>query len=378
MKISTQLKERDKLIIALLCTIAIIGGIIAASNWYSKRDLPIVLNKNNDNSDTQDDEAIAKLSKIKPTNTKDLLYSDISFLDLPIYPQAWVKRNFSVSDEVNLLVSGPSGDPDKDGLINKEEYFYGSDPQKKISLCINEKEGCDKPNDKQAVDSNISPLTGLDLVTPKKFSIKKQDYAIINRIEESFETAAEEGVDFPTLYQLSRKIDLSPELNSIKILITENSRESLLNYINLRVDLLENYSEENELTNFIEVYETSNIQELTDIKKKYIELEEKLTNNYVPKKYTDAHQAYILLFKKFQQLIDIRINGLSQTDVNIEQFRSVSKEKSTELVWVYRFISESEERIKKTDDKEKAEGKEVISEKVIEKNNTIDNSNKKN
>ena len=342
------MRERDKLLLVILGTTLLLAGIFYVSGLYDLRNSPLNFNnQNNSNNSASENDSFARLQGIQPTKTRDLLYSDITFLELPIYPTAWVERNFEVSEEVNELVSGPAADPDNDGLINKEEYFYGSDPKDANSLCINVAAGCDRPNDGEAVARNISPLTGLELITPKRFSIKKQDYAIINRIEESFETASAEGVDFPTLYQLSRQIDLGDELEAIPVNGTENDRDTVTDYINVRVDIIETYSEENEISNFIELYETSNVDELLAIKQEYINLENNFQNNFVPAQFVETHQAYVLLFQKFQELVDIRVAGLQNPDLNLDEYRAVSQEKATELVWVYRYISEAEERLSK-------------------------------
>ena len=341
------MRERDKLAVVILGTLLLIGGILYASSLYDLSSNPLIPNQTqNNNSNTNlTGSSLARLSQIEPASTRDLLYSDITFLELPIYPSAWVARNFEVSEEVNELISGPGADPDNDGLVNKEEYFYGSNPKTAVSLCINLGEDCNEPNDGEAVRQNTSPLTGLELIVPNRFSIKKQDYAILNRIEESFETASEEGVDFPTLYQLSRTIDLSEEVAAIPVNSTVNERDTIIDYTNVRIDIIERYSEENEISNFVELYETSSADELRQIRESYVELENNLQNNFVPEQFVETHRAYVLLFRKFQELIDIRVAGLENPNLDLEEFREVSQQKATELVWVYRLISEAEERL---------------------------------
>jgi hypothetical protein len=350
MKTTNSLKESQKIVIAVLGTITILASVFLATNWYNNRNKTIILESDVPVTDLNA-EILTNLDTQKNLiETRELLYNEISFLDLPIYPEAWVKRNFNVTDQTNKLISDALADPDKDGLTNKEEYFYGSDPNKAKSLCVNV-EKCDQPDDKQAVDQDISPLTGLTLVTPKQFSIRKQDFAVVNRIQDSFETASKEGIDFPTLYQLSRNINLIDEINAIEILTTENNRESVNNYINARLDILEKYSEESELSNFVEIYEASSIEDLQKIKDKYVALEEKLQNEFVPIKYTQSHKAFILLFRKFQNLIDIRMEGFREGDIEMTEFQKKGKTKATELVWVYRYVSETESTLRAEENK---------------------------
>lgn len=349
------MRERDKVLVAILGTAIVIGGIFFASNLYDggTRIREAANNINIAGTNGREKALLDSLAaSTDPVDTRSLLYSDVELLDLPIYPEAWVDRNFSPSERANKLISGDVSDPDNDNLSNKEEYFYGSNPKEAYSLCVFAGEGCNKPNDAEAVNQGISPLTGLELITPGKFTIKKQEFAIFDRIEDSFETASREGVDYPTLYQLSRQIDLSNQLESIDILEQEDTRDNFINYINIRISIIEDFSQDNELTNFIEIYQTSELPELEKTKEKYIDLEQRMLNTFAPKRYNKAHKAYIFLFQKFQDLIDLRIEGISSSTSETEEFKKRSQDQATELVWAFRAVNELEEEIKEFEDEE--------------------------
>ncbi len=352
MKISTKMRERDKILVAVLGTVLIIGGVFFANTAYenSRQTQRVEDNFLAQSNNTSQEELNQLAANSNPVDTEKLLFSEVELLDLPIYPVAWVERNFSPNEQANQFVSGEVSDPDQDGLTNKEEYFFGSNPKESFSLCVFEGDDCSKPNDGDAVEQDISPLTGLELITPGRFTVKKQDFAILNRIEDSFEVAAKEGVDYPTLYQLSRQIDLSDQLNAIEILEQEDNRDNFINYTNIRISIIEDFSQEDELTNFVEIYETSQIPELQSTKDKYIDLEQRMLNTFSPSRYAKAHRGYIFLFQKFQDLIDLRIEGIETETNNTESFKERSQSQATELVWAFRAVNELEEAVAEFED----------------------------
>ncbi|MBC7472054.1 MAG: hypothetical protein H7196_02205 [candidate division SR1 bacterium] len=332
-------KLQFKKIIAISISIVIVTLAIVAF---------VVLNKkkktdqtNNTSYETKD--ILDKLGKsIDKINLDDVLYDTISFKELPVYPKAWVEKYFSFSEQANQLISGPNADADGDGLTNKEEYFYASSPVNKDTLCNGSKEekGCNGNNDKQNVDAGISPLTGLTLDSYDKVKIKKQDYAILNRIQDSFENAAKEGVDFPTLYQLSKTIDLNDEYKKISALTQSNDRVNIVNYISFRAKLLQNIIDESEVGLFSELYQSTKIDEIKNVKKKYLDKNEELKNTYVPERFVELHRAYIFFFDKIIQLLDLRIEGISEKKTESKDFRNRSKKMGVEIMWSYRKLSD--------------------------------------
>lgn len=296
-----------------------------------------------DNASYETKDIIDKLGKsIDRVNLDSILYDIISFKELPVYPKAWVEKYFSLSEQSNQLISGPNADADTDGLTNKEEYFYASSPVNKDTLCngLKDEKSCNGSTDKQNVDAGVSPLTGLTLDSYDRVKIKKQDYAILNRIQDSFENAAKEGVDFPTLYQLSKTIDLNDEYKKINTLTQSNDRINIVNYISFRARLLQNIIDESEIGLFSELYQSTKIDEIKNIKKKYVDKNEELKNTYVPERFVELHKAYIFFFEKVIQLLDLRIEGVTEKKTESKDFRSKSKQIGVEIMWSYRKLSE--------------------------------------
>ena len=348
--IATSITGKHKQTLVIAGTVAIVSSFILSYIWLNP-DLRSKVYKTSSSGNTNQTarDAVDKLGKsLDQVNLDAVLYDVIPFRSLPVYPIGWVQRFFATSEQSNQLISGPDADADKDGLTNKEEYFYASNPIIKDTLCEGklDDKNCKGSNDKQNVDAGISPLTGLTLDSYDKVKIKKQDYAILNRIQDSFENAAKEGVDFPTLYQLSKTIDLSSQYNTIKVLTQSDDRVNIINYISFRAKLLQEIVDQGEVAVFSELYGSTKIDEIQKIKTKYVAKVDELRNTYIPEKFIGLHRAYIFFFERVIELLDIRIDGISQKKTESEDFRKISKTKGVEVMWGYRTLLDISSNLK--------------------------------
>ena len=348
--IATSITGKHKQTLVIAGTVAIVGSFILSYIWLNpdlRTKVYKVSSTGNTNQTARD--AVDKLGKsLDQVNLDTVLYDIISFKNLPVYPIGWVQRFFTPSEQANQLISGPDADADNDGLTNKEEYFYASSPVNKDTFCngkIDDK-NCKGNSDKQNVDAGISPLTGLSLDSYDKVKIKKQDYAILNRIQDSFENAAKEGVDFPTLYQLSKTIDLSDQYSTIKVLTQSNERVNIINYISFRSKLLQEVIDQGSVAIFSELYGSTKVDEIKNTKNKYVSKVDELKNTYIPERFIDLHRAYIFFFERVIELLDIRIDGVSQKKIESEDFRKISKIKGVEVMWGYRTLLEISSNLK--------------------------------
>jgi hypothetical protein len=345
--INNFLSQQKKSIIILISILLVFVGISGYLVYTGKAKLPFV--KKQSNSNATADDIVNKLGRsLEQVNLDTVLYDNISFKELPVYPVGWVERFFTNSEQANQLISAPNADADSDGLTNKEEYFYASNPKNKDTLCEGKRDDktCFGKTDKENVDSGLSPLTGLTLDSFDKIKIKKQDYAILNRIQDSFENASKEGVDFPTLYQLSKTIDLSSEYGKISILTQSNDRVNIVNYITFRATLLQDIADQGEVTLFSEVYKSIKIEEIKATRKKYSDKTEELKNTYTPERFAELHKAYIYFFEKVVQLLDLRVEGISEKKIESKEFRDRSKVQGTQVMWAYRKLSEISSNLK--------------------------------
>lgn len=283
--------------------------------------------------------------RIVSLNSQNRIYQTIRISDLPIYPEAWRERHFNSEELRNSLISGPEADPDNDGLSNKEEYFFGSHPKNADTLCSGKRgkqEGgidCQGLNDKQNIEKGISPLTGLPLEEPPEITILSQDLGILESLKESFEIASREQIDFPTLYQLSRTIDLEQEFKSIKVLELTDNTQNILDYQRNRLQVLENFASDESLRTLIEIYQITRPEQFNQIRSNYQAKLENLQKMGVPKTYANSHRAYVLIFQKIVELIDLRRASLSEENLSETTFKEQVQSKAVELVWAYRKLA---------------------------------------
>jgi hypothetical protein len=344
------LKQWQKQAVALIATvvsISLVAGIWSLSTNQGLRDR--FFGKKTDQTEVvkkQDTETAAFLQKFNETlkgfNPDTVLYKEVSLEDLPIYPKIWVDRYFSPEEQVNALISGEAADGDGDGLSNKQEYLYGSNPRVTDTLCENRLDKniqCSGRNDKQNVDANISPLTGLSLDTPKKFQIKQQDFAFISQLKDSLTEAANEGVDFPTLYQEARLVNLRSEIPSFDIQGVDNNRQTVLDYLSNRLKVLDGFVSNDALGSFSKVYSYTKVEEFDKAITQYQDIKTQLKSAPVPKKYLDSQRAYLFLFDKLLDLLAHRKTIIGQP-VPTEEFKKLSKQKSVAMAWAYQNLNE--------------------------------------
>jgi len=341
-KIQKDVTEKNKIYIAVFLTLLILASILFVSFTFFNPNKGSV--ENTEEFNVSRDEIIKRLSVSAASGVKpaDVVIQKVKLTDLPVYPVEWQKKFFKSTEIANQLVSGEAADPDKDGLTNKEEYFQGTIPTNPDTLCDGKTDNdkCFGKNDGENVEQGISPLTGLSLDTQPEFLIKRQDFHILDNIQDTFEIAAREGVDFPTLYVLARAIDLSDQVESIKVLEQDDSRDNIINYTKVRVEVLKDFVDRDELTSFAKIYQITNVPDLEVAKQQYVELRDQMINTTVPNKYKATHQSYIFIFDKIVELIDLRIQGFENKNLLTDEFKDINRDKAVEVVWGYKDLNE--------------------------------------
>ncbi len=342
------LSQIQKIILALAIIILILGSLVFGNYFFRDNILSVGKDKNTENADGQVLGALKNLeSKIGSTNPENLLVEEINLIDLDIYPESWVNRNFSSLESQNQLISGISADPDNDGLTNKEEYFYASNPKNAYTLCGQklDKDGCDK-NDKENVDQKISPLTGLSIEGSDLIEIKRLDKAIAEDLEESFSNASSDGVDFPEVYQLSKQIDLTEEYNQVEITTTEVNRNTIIGYLDNRAQILKKFAEFESLSVLTEIYKAVDIKSINSLKNQYQGMLDSFESISAPENNAELHRATIYSLRKGISLLDYRAEVTTNGTIERPEVREENKKRAVEMIWAFRKLTLENEKIK--------------------------------
>jgi len=343
------LSQTQKLILASVLTILVIGTLLFGnyliSNWQKTSSIE---DNKNPNQNTQTQEAFNRLSQnVENLNPEELVTEEVSLENLEVYPSSWVEKHFNATERRNALISGPDADPDRDGLSNKQEYIYSSDPKETFTLCESEEkniQNCGK-NDKEKVEEGISPLTGLEIIDLGKVRITRLDKALAEEMNLAFNNASSEGIDFPEIYQLSQTVDLSDELQTVEVNLVDDTRNSILKYSEARALTLRDFAQNDTLLSFTEIYKLASLDSLEVLKNKYQDMQEAYLNLVVPKSQEGFHRVTLLSLEKSLKLIDYRISsiesGEAQTDIAIEKGKTLA----IELVWTFRKMIEEEQKL---------------------------------
>ncbi len=347
-KIDFSLTEKQKQFTAAFFAIILVAAISFGVAFYTNPNFKSFIFQEKQVTDTkiEGSELDANLANLGQSLTKlnvdDILYDIINLEDLPVYPKAWVEKFFSLSERQNSLISGPSADPDVDGLSNKQEFFFGSNPRNKDSLCLGktDRPECKGQTDGQNVANNISPLTGGVLSKNRSFKVNKQNSKLLDTLQNSFENSSREGVDFPSLYQLSKEINLEDYFNSFKVSGVEDNRDSFGKYLQIRTDIIQGFIEDSELNSLTEIYATNDVSQLNVVKDLYQSRFDTLKSTAVPNRYVQTHKAYLVIFSKIVALVDYRIAGIGDNTIDNEDYKTGSKKLAVETVWGYKKLSE--------------------------------------
>jgi hypothetical protein len=331
----------QKQIISFLIPVVIIGGGFGIYNLFNYQNLPLnkVPETRTEAVVQKGQQALEKLKNATKNDPTELLFVELTVEQLNIYPQGWVKTNFTKEQQTNQLISSSASDPDGDGITNLREFLYGSNPTNKYTLCGGKQTEDCKKNDGELIASEKSPLTGLPLEVPKNFKLKRADEKIIQNMKDSLGVASDQGIDFPKLYEQSRTLDLNSELEKIEITTQEANRENILKYYQKRLEILRDYAEEDELTSFANVYGLLDASKLETLQKSYESTLKDLKALVVPKSFENFHRASVYSMIKLVEITNSRKETIKQGTFGKQEEIEKGQKLAKELFWAYRKIN---------------------------------------
>jgi hypothetical protein len=351
-KISTFLKTLPK-IIRILLIILIISSLAGAGIFYLKPEKTLKIEQKANNDTTLIEQKLAEIGAIDPD---DLLYDKLIATDIKIYPSSWTNKYFSKSELKNTLISDSASDADSDGLSNQQEYYYGSNPKNKYSFCeiLPDKSGplCQK-TDRELIDANLSPLTGLKISPQKPQKVKKTDRILAEKNSETaYNNAANQGVDMVQLYQKSMLVNFEDQIEKIEFIKGEVTRENILNFLTARKKIIEDFTNQNTgLDEFTFSYLNVDPKELKNMLTRYDAIYTKLSSVAVPPFAEKIQKYHLFALNNIRDLLKFRIEESSKIKIDIEkqalnysqEFKDKSAEISLKVGWAYRRLQEEEQ-----------------------------------
>jgi hypothetical protein len=356
--IFSRLKEWQKILLVIILGLILTGSGFLGVRYFTdtafRENVSSVFTGQNSNTKAKNEYVQGQVARINDVLSKinfdKNYYNDYTFADLDIYPLGFQRRFFNENERRNQSISGANADPDNDGLINKLEFFYGSNPKEKKSLCANTPTGqkpletstfvCDDRNDNDLVKAFISPLTGLDLDTSDRFRVLNQDINVINNIRNTFDQASNDGVDLPTLYQESLLVNLESEADKFKVTEIDDNAKNVLEYRAFRVEIVEVLVGSEEVSPLSQVYTATSVQQLESLETQYNNILKKIESSPAPKMYSKTHKLYQMLFSKLSELAKHRKLGIQNNTFETEEYKATSKKIAIETTWVYRRLKE--------------------------------------
>ena len=282
-------------------------------------------------------------------------FTQVSLFTLPIYPDYWVQQNFNQFEIANPLLSGPEGDFDKDGLINKYEFIYFSDPKKANTLCDSDKSQykykCNQDlkdlNDKQKLDQSIHPATGAKILNDYTYVLKKEqlDPDYLTRV---FKFAKAEDLYFTQSEHQSSSVNYSPQIEGLSL--NQNSSftaSGIDKYYSQIKDILHEFLVMDNFSTFLSVYESNQIEDL-NLKKDEVDLAlQQIVDLESPSQAKYFQQACIFWLQSLKQSLQNRINiqdinskleaseDQAQKDLMQSQLKTLKQENQATFVKVF-------------------------------------------
>ena len=342
------LSNIQKQIVAILIPVILVGGGVGTYWWSNQANLPL----NAPDPTPQTNAVIEKGKKavkalegsIIKQNPDKLLFADITPEQLDVYSKAWVNLNFNSDQRENALISGAEADPDGDGIPNKMEFLYASNPMSKYTYCGEVKPDCQK-TDKQMIDSGVSPLTNLPLELPKTFRMKKVDQKIVQNTKDNISIAAASGLDFPKLYEQSRLLNLDDQFSKIKALSATDNRDNMLKYIQKRLDIMKDIAKMDELTAFTSIYRLLDVPKITQLEDTYKLASKQMNDLAVPESLLDYHKGNLMVIDKTLVIIGDRKESVKNKNNETPEVILKSQQTGKELFWAYRKLANEQAKL---------------------------------
>lgn len=213
----------------------------------------------------------------------------------------WLKQYFSVS-VCNQDICQVNADPDKDGLTNKQEYFYHTDPLKAFTVG-------DKLNDGQLVAAGFDPSKSGHITfdeVPSEDNLIGESLVFDSSIKEILNEMSD-----PTKIKL-------PEIKSEELtIINDNSKQAKIEYSRKVDEAVKQYFSFDVEEAIKRAQQEADIDQLSEIKILSVKLLAALKSIPVPSDYVQLHKYYIALAELTPKVIYLPGETLSSSDDDI-------------------------------------------------------------
>ncbi|GAB4148721.1 MAG: hypothetical protein OHK0017_11720 [Patescibacteria group bacterium] len=315
-----------------LITLGAMGGLYLV---YDSGLRDRLFNPNDSNFKSTTSKAVSpasfRLSNYEPDS---VFYKKLSLEDLPIYPKGWVKGYFSEEEQANKNISGEKADPDNDGLSNKLELIYGSNPKKADTLGAGKK-------DKEYVDAGVNPLTGLSMDKQSySFMLLQSDEAALKSINDSSEVLFNEGINLPKMYEEAANADFNTEVASINLTVAENpNRNQILSYLQQRAQLAQDSFGISFTQDLASIYKTVDKNELQKLEDRVRGQLNAFQAMVVPASEVNNHKAAIYFNQQLIKILELRKEYTAPDSKFDQSYSDKNMELVKRLVWAFRVMS---------------------------------------
>lgn len=216
----------------------------------------------------------------------------------PVLPRSWLIKYFGTADANSSLAGGVAGDPDKDGLINYQEYKLGTNPR------VADSDG-DGLSDGYEVAFGGDPAraetkgvkTSVPLVDPVQ--------TLGNVTDELVQQGILEQNDVSSTFDLNRPLTI-PEIKDSEIKIVPVNQENSGRYKQAMEKILADYNNGRLANSFGLIFNASSPADVRPVKLALTNLLFDLKSLNVPADQVSDHKTNLVYFGAMKKIVDLQ------------------------------------------------------------------------
>jgi len=292
------------LTMAVIC--AIISGFIATSSF-------VYLPGQQDNSSSSPVVSFDRLTA--PLSVYDVSYVRVPYDSTPVYPNTWVSSQFTDEEIAKPQLSGPEIDADGDGLTNRQEYLFATNPKKTDTYCRIQQEqedSCEPDTDGSRTEKGYHPRTFQLIDFPVEMLLEERFANTPGLLIDSITEAEKNKLSFPMIFAESLSQDTDNWYTEF-----ENELVVLQDEYALLIDEEQAVVRHRHLQFFVETFEAYRNQELQALQEDYQTRLDAITQTEARQEHTRLQSINIAMYSTAQDII----NQLSADALSAEQLQ---------------------------------------------------------
>ncbi|MCL5436106.1 MAG: thrombospondin type 3 repeat-containing protein [Patescibacteria group bacterium] len=224
-----------------------------------------------------------------------------------VIPISWYQQYFSDETITRVSIAGAEADPDKDGLTNKQEYLFGTNPM----VSDTDRDGL---SDGAEVAAGTDPT---DSASPVTSAVQSKPSPVDNFVEEVKNQLSAEGVDSEAEMNNFLKLDQAAVLPTIPdsdIKLVPDSDASLQEYQLAVSKIINEFSSGGIDSAFGQAFSADSLSDAKALSEKFASYLARLRELRVPKSSVETQKNTLIFFGALKKIADEKLAMLENSE----------------------------------------------------------------